>query len=545
MKKLIAILLLVCLLPLCAGAEMDENGGVTVALDGVEVFFMPAEGSICLTRESSASVFNRLGLSQRVEVPWMEQNNIYALMYNLQTETEIQVMISRSLTADFDNLSPEEQLELCAGIESYYTDLGYVVEAVEMYHAQEGHSYVLSSLAFMMEDGSQGHLVEYYTCHAGYEVLVEVYPFEGAPTAAQMALGAALADSLRVQRMERAPVTIPRPEGVLTFSPLVDGICLTRESDASMFDYAEASLGTSQQELVEWMEENNLYAVMFDGAWGCEVQIDVSVSSLLDYNTLTPEQDVSMLDEFVSFNEQCDIDVQEYGMYSNGHHRFGWLVGTETSEEGGLQYRIHYTTGYRDYLIEMVMFVYEPEQLEYYSAMARSLVDSMQYTLREDLVRFACLNARLQCALPDSISLYSTAEEAGITLPEAPYAEMVGVADAGECFLVWQMDERVSSDIDRLTDAGVRVLYETRAENKQAAGCTVTLTEDYQDSDQRYIRISYQFNGVDGNLWYAEEYYTKQDSWGASVTAYSRQPLTDEMLATLESIVQSQILIVR
>lgn len=115
MKKLIAILMFVCLLPLCGLAEMSEDGGVVVTLDGVEVFFMPVEGSVCLTRESSASVFNRLGFSQRETVPWMEENDIYALIYNLQTNTEIQVSIYRSLAEDFDNLSQEEQRELCEG----------------------------------------------------------------------------------------------------------------------------------------------------------------------------------------------------------------------------------------------------------------------------------------------------------------------------------------------------------------------------------------------------------------------------------------------
>lgn len=541
MKKLIAVLLLVCLLPLWGLAEMDENGDVTVALDGVEVFFSPVEGSACLTRESSASEFNGLGMSQRSVIPWMEQYNVYALFPALQTNAEIQLVINRHLTTDFDDLSPEETLELCEWVEDGYTDMGYKVESVEMYHAREGHSYVLTRLTYVKENGSLGHLAEYYTCHAGYEVMLEIYPYEGATTAEQIAQGAAIADSLRVRRTERAPVTIPRPDGMLTFSQLADGICLTQDSDASLFEEA----GVSQQEMVPWMKERDLCAVMYDAANGCEVQIEVLAASPWDFNSLTPEQDATMLDELVSYNEQYGIEVQDYGMYDNGHHRFGWLVGTEESEDGEPKYRIHYTTGYHDYLIELVVFVHEADRLEHYQAMARSVADSMQYTLRDDLVRFACLNARLQCVLPDGVKLYPAAEAADIVLPEVPYAATVGVAGAGECLLVWQMDERVSSDIDRLTDEGVRGLYEARAKNKQAAGCTVTLMESHQDSYQRHIHISYHFTGADGNLWYAEEYYTKKDSWGASVTAYSRQPLTDEMLAMLEGIVENQIVIVR
>ena len=64
MKKFVAVLLLLCLLPLCGLAEMDEDGDVVVTLEGAEFFFTPIVG-YCITQESSASVFTRAGFSQR------------------------------------------------------------------------------------------------------------------------------------------------------------------------------------------------------------------------------------------------------------------------------------------------------------------------------------------------------------------------------------------------------------------------------------------------------------------------------------------------
>ena len=329
-------------------------------------------------------------------------------------------------------------------------------------------------------------------------------------------------------------VEVPLADGTLTFETLPDGLCLTRESSASVFNRA----GFSQRELVPLMEEHNIYALMLDTAGGCEVQIEVMEAAQPDYNTITPAQDASMLENFVSFNEQYGLDVQDYGMYDNGHHRFGWLVGAEMRENGAQQYRILYKTSHRDYLIEMVMFVYDPARLEHYAEMARMLVDSMQYTLLDDLARFACGNAGIQCVLPEGMHL--GADAADVLMPEAPYGEVVGCAEAEEWLLVWQLDEQASGDMERLSDAGVRALYEARARSKKNAGCTVTASADCADNRQRYIRTDYHFTDESGVTWYAVEYYTKQGGWGASVTAYSEQPMTDSTLAALRKLVRSQ-----
>ena len=195
MKKLLALLLLLCLLPLTAQAEMDADGNVIVALDGAEVFFTPIEG-YCLTRESSASAFNRLGLSQREIVPWMEEYDVYALLYDEQLSMEIQVSIMPTTDVDFDELTIYSQDMACERVESLYLGQGYEVESVEMYHTYDGHSYVCTMASCVYEDGYVQHVMEFFTCQSGYAVMVVLLSYEGSLTEDQMFQGMSIVESL-------------------------------------------------------------------------------------------------------------------------------------------------------------------------------------------------------------------------------------------------------------------------------------------------------------------------------------------------------------
>ena len=195
MKKLLA-LLLALLLPLTALAEMDEDGDIVVTLEGAEFFFTPIEGGFCVTRESSASVFNLLGLSQREVVPYMEEYGVYAMLYDAEATTEVQVCAEPTVDTDFDEMTEFGEVTMCESFRTYYSDMGYEVASVEMYYAADGHRFVRTIAAYTYEDGYVEHMVEYLTCQAGYSVSIILFPYEGAPTAAQIALGDAIADSL-------------------------------------------------------------------------------------------------------------------------------------------------------------------------------------------------------------------------------------------------------------------------------------------------------------------------------------------------------------
>lgn len=196
MKKLITILLILSLVPLFALAELDEDGDVVVTLDGAEFFFTPIEGGHLLTRESSASVFNRLGMSQRETLPFMEEYDVYALMYDADLTCEVQIVAYETVETDYDELTEAGEAIVCADFEYFYTDQGYTVDEIDIYYAPEGHKFVRTIASYLYEDGVVEYVAEYLTCQAGYSVSVVLFPYEGAPTEAHIALADAIADSL-------------------------------------------------------------------------------------------------------------------------------------------------------------------------------------------------------------------------------------------------------------------------------------------------------------------------------------------------------------
>lgn len=202
MKKLLALLLMLCLLPMSAMAEMGEDGDVTVILDGAEFFFTPMEGCVVLTRESSASVFNRLGMSQRDVVPYMEEYSVYAMLYDEALLTEVQISAVRTVETDFDEMNEFGETLMCESFMAYYTDMGYDVASVDVYHAADGHTFVRSMMSFTYEDGYVEGMVEYLTCQAGYSVSIVVFPFEGMPAQEHIAIGDELADSMWITATE-------------------------------------------------------------------------------------------------------------------------------------------------------------------------------------------------------------------------------------------------------------------------------------------------------------------------------------------------------
>lgn len=203
MRRWIALGLMLCLIPLGTLAEMDESGNVVVKLEGVQFFFTPIEGE-CLTRESSASAFGRLGLSQRELLPWMEANDVYVMMFDTALTCEVYVYAYPTEAEDYKDLTDYGETVECEYYRSYLSEYGYDVAAVEMYCVPGGHKFVWTDAAYTTEDGSVRHMSEYFTVHGGYCVTIAVFPAEGEVTEEQLALGDGIADSMWI--MEDAVV---------------------------------------------------------------------------------------------------------------------------------------------------------------------------------------------------------------------------------------------------------------------------------------------------------------------------------------------------
>ena len=195
MKKLLTLLLAMLLLYAPALAEMDEDGDVVVTLEGAEFFFTPIEGGHLLTRESSASAFNRLGMSQRETIPLMEQQSLYALMFDADFTCEVHVYAFPTELADYIDMSDYGMTAQCSYYETFMTDQGYTVDAADEYLVPEGHRFVRTMMHFT-ESGADFHMLEYHTCHGGVQVTIGLVPYAGEITPECLALGEAIADSL-------------------------------------------------------------------------------------------------------------------------------------------------------------------------------------------------------------------------------------------------------------------------------------------------------------------------------------------------------------
>ncbi len=539
MKKLIAMFLLVCLLPLCAAAEMDAEGNVTVVLDGAEVFFTPIDG-YCLTRESSASVFNRVGLSQREVVPAMEQEGIYAIMFDMALGLEVQIGVNPTADQDFDAMTAEAMEQLCALWGGYYDDAGFEAASAEPYVGQSGHQYVKILYRYVDEAGMESYSMEYTTCQAGYALWIVVYPFEELLTAEQIAQADAVADSVRITQTEVEDVTIPLSSGQLTFTPFRGGMCLTQDADESVFNW----LGMDRQEVLDWMTTEDVDVLMYDAGYGCETWISVYDGDSPDWASYTAEEHQLLCDDFREIYEQHGYVVHDVHVAEIGDFTFLCGVASWTYEDGYEERHIVYETAFDGYQMLTTLFIMEGAEVADYLPMAEELMRSVRYTVDESSARLTAPGMNIRFTLPEGMTVHASVQETGVVLPEAGVGDVVGcmMAPAEDGFLVWRVTSRVTGDMEGMTEAAVRALYEARAKNKRNAGCTVSLSADHQNGRQRYIRTDYHFNDETGCTWYAVEYYTKQFGKGVSVTAYSTQPLTEDMLALLENIVNSQLI---
>ena len=201
MKKLIAMLLFVCLLPLCALSEMDEDGDVVVTLPGMKFFFTPMVGH-CVTRQSVPGVFLRAGLDKQSTLDVMEEKSIYALLYDKAGTCEIQVIAYESVDTDFDEMTAYDVEMMRSTTEYVYEDQGYDVAWAEIYRAPEGHTFVRMLVSWMEEAGTEKYTLTYVTCQAGYTVGLNLYPYGSRVTDSHLEAAELLADSLRIKATE-------------------------------------------------------------------------------------------------------------------------------------------------------------------------------------------------------------------------------------------------------------------------------------------------------------------------------------------------------
>ncbi|MBQ2952880.1 MAG: hypothetical protein IJE07_04930 [Clostridia bacterium] len=202
MKKLLAMLLLLFVLPCAALAELDGDGNVVVTLEDAQLFFTPPEGAYMLTLESSASEFNALGLSQREIIPWMEEYDLVVIFFDEAFGWEMHVQAYPCEYDDFDDLTTYALALEVSYLSSLYQEQGYEMLSIDGYLAPEGHQFICAQTLYTYEDGTPEPQVEYYTIQGNCVVSIYLMGYAEQLTDEQLAIAQAVADSLRIEPIQ-------------------------------------------------------------------------------------------------------------------------------------------------------------------------------------------------------------------------------------------------------------------------------------------------------------------------------------------------------
>lgn len=331
-----------------------------------------------------------------------------------------------------------------------------------------------------------------------------------------------------------AEEVIQLPDAVVTFTPLENAYLLTRESSASEFN----RLGLSQRELLPWMEQYDVYAIMWDLETGGNFHVVLEPSEDEPLESMTDAERAEICAGYVAASEEGGYFGGEAEVYEGEAYLFIQLY-TPMPDNAGVIH--HVTTMYanqRGYFLLVKAFM--PEKSGAGTAKLRVLADSVRISIPEDMTELSADGVSIRMTLPAGWT--SQEEAAGLNAaPEKTVGELIGTAAApdGSWYVQWQLIENVTGDLERLSASGLRALHEARAKQKKAAGFAVTAQEACTELRQVYVHLSY---GMPGD-WYAEEYYTKQSGWGVVVTAYSQGlPLTEEAHAVLLEMLSTQLI---
>lgn len=337
-----------------------------------------------------------------------------------------------------------------------------------------------------------------------------------------------------------AEEVIGLPDAVVTFQPMEGMLCLTRETSASVFN----RVGLSQREIVSWMEQSDAYAMMFDLATGSEVGLYLFTAEDDLLEDMTDAEREYLCQDMAEYYEQNGYE----GVTTCIHEGAGglWLqvTGLTWSTAGMPCHIVTLMSVRRGYHVQASLFMDGEDRSEMYLDRFLAMADSLRIELAEGLTEMTAGDVTVRLRLPEGMVCHTSAEAAGIApAPEALTGEIAGVLTPqdGAWYVQWQVLEGASGDMERLSETGLRALYEDRARKKKAAGFTVTGKESVTEMRQVFTHLTYEL--PEG--WHAEEYYTKQSGWGVTITAYSAgQPLPEAAHALLRELLEAQMIIV-
>lgn len=350
MKKLLTVLLAAVLLLACARAEMTD---VVITLPGQQVAFTPLAGGVCLTRESSASAFNKAGLSQREVLPYMEEYDLYAMLFDADYTLEMQLCLYEGGVEDYTGLDAFAVAALCDEYESWYAGYGYEVQRIDTLQ-HDGYDYVRMHTVYLYEDGYEEEMLFYVTVRGGYAVELVVFPSDGPVTAEIEAAAEAVLTSLRFVPMSLD--VLPEgyaalvQEGFQAYYLLPAGLTLREEAGVQVLTPAE-------------------------GTW--EIRISAEPGESGDLDVLSPEMAKLYSENERMLRETTAEQASAVSIYESGVHRYLRTEAVERGQDGELLYVAEYFTKQDGWDVTVTAVSTGDELPETALQLLQTLVDSM------------------------------------------------------------------------------------------------------------------------------------------------------------------------
>lgn len=151
--------------------EELDNGDFTLTTCGMKLTFTPIDVRFCLTRESSRYMFNNMGYYRDQIVPVMEDLNIYAMLYDRNQRTRVQVHIKEDVEGVCYSAESDWRISAIERVNAINN--GWTVEENEIV-ALEGLKFARMLVVTQDANGSEEWRLLYTTYENGMSMEIQL-----------------------------------------------------------------------------------------------------------------------------------------------------------------------------------------------------------------------------------------------------------------------------------------------------------------------------------------------------------------------------------
>ncbi|MBE5797617.1 MAG: hypothetical protein E7327_09620 [Clostridiales bacterium] len=376
MKRLLAILLTILCLCQPAMAAIPAGLPYRITLPYVEITFKAPLSMICLTSETSASVFRQWGMDQQEVLAMMEQDGICAIIIDPWSGMEFLFYVTEWASINYDQADDMELQLISASNLKYQTQNGFTIRTSDVYRSAE-HTYVFAERSLAQPDGAVENSLIMWTNQYDVQLDIVAWQMDGMDPAKLKESVKALADTVRItpvlpqvttQELADGRIILDLGDVRYAFMPLDVRFALTRVSSRYLFE----RMGYDRDDDIASMEENDIFAILCDRLQRARVQLFVmrdadsqDYSGMVDFLRVAAEK--NRLREGGWTVERCEL-------LTGAEMAFVKSVISSVKEDGTQEWRLAYGTSVNGVRIEFQVFANGPTILEEVEAEVDAMV---------------------------------------------------------------------------------------------------------------------------------------------------------------------------